>query len=54
MPTKKEILTFAIDKKLLKRLDNFREKNHIWSRSETVRRLLHEALAKYEKEESEE
>jgi metal-responsive CopG/Arc/MetJ family transcriptional regulator len=52
MPTKKDILTFAIDKKLLRRLDKFREKNHIWSRSETVRRLLHEALTKHEKEES--
>jgi metal-responsive CopG/Arc/MetJ family transcriptional regulator len=52
MPTEKDILTFAIDKKLLTRLDNFREKNHIWARSEAVRRLLHEALTKYEKEES--
>ena len=49
MPTKKDILNFAIDKKLLKRLDDFRKKNHIWSRSEAIRRLLHEALGKYEK-----
>ena len=48
MPTKKDILNFAIDKKLLKRLDDFRNKNHIWSRSEAIRRLLHEALEKYE------
>ena len=52
MPTKKDILTFAIDKKLLERLDTFRDNNHIWSRSETVRRLLHEALLKHEKDES--
>jgi metal-responsive CopG/Arc/MetJ family transcriptional regulator len=49
MPTKKDILNFAIDKKLLKRLDDFRTKNHIWSRSEAIRRLLHEAMQKYEK-----
>ena len=54
MPTQKDILTFAIDKRLLERLENFREKNHIWSRSETVRRLLHEALTVYEKENSKE
>jgi len=48
MPTQKDILNFAIDKKLLKRLDDFRDKNHIWSRSEAIRRLLHEALKKYE------
>ena len=52
MPTKKDILNFAIDKKLLNRIEKFREKNHIWSRSEAVRRLLHEALTKHEKEES--
>ncbi len=51
MPTKKDILNFAIDKKLLKRLDDFRKENHIWSRSETIRRLLHEALKRYEKKE---
>ena len=51
MPTKKDILNFAIDKKLLKRLDNFRDKNHIWTRSAAVRRLIHEALIKYEEEE---
>jgi metal-responsive CopG/Arc/MetJ family transcriptional regulator len=49
MPTNKDILTFAVDKKLLKLLDDFREKNHIWSRSEAIRRLLHEALERYEK-----
>jgi metal-responsive CopG/Arc/MetJ family transcriptional regulator len=48
MPTQKDILNFAIDKKLLKRLDDFRDKNHIWTRSEAIRRLLHEALSKYE------
>jgi metal-responsive CopG/Arc/MetJ family transcriptional regulator len=48
MPTKKDILNFAIDKRLLKRLDDFRNKNHIWSRSEAIRRLLHESLEKYE------
>ena len=49
MPTQKDILNFAIDKKLLKRLDDFRKENNIWSRSEAIRRLLHEGLEKYEK-----
>ena len=52
MPTKKNILNFAIDKKLLERLDHFRDRNHIWTRSEAVRRLIHEALSKYEEKES--
>jgi metal-responsive CopG/Arc/MetJ family transcriptional regulator len=49
MPTKKDILTFAVDKELLKQLEDFRKENHIWTRSEAIRRLLHEALKKYKK-----
>jgi metal-responsive CopG/Arc/MetJ family transcriptional regulator len=49
MPTKKDILTFAVDKKLRKQLDDFQKENHIWTRSEAIRRLLHESLKKYEK-----
>ena len=50
MPTKKDILNFAIDKKLMKRLDDFRFENRINTRSEAIRRLLEEALKKYEKD----
>ncbi len=49
MPTKKTILNFAIDDSLMKRLDDFRFDNRINSRSEAIRRLMEEALKKYEK-----
>ncbi len=49
MPTDKPILNFAIDKELLERLDDFRFGNRINTRSEAIRRLLEEALKKYEK-----
>jgi metal-responsive CopG/Arc/MetJ family transcriptional regulator len=49
MPTKKDILNFAVDEKLMKRLDDFRFDNRINTRSEAIRRLLDEALKKYEK-----
>jgi metal-responsive CopG/Arc/MetJ family transcriptional regulator len=48
MPTKKEILNFAVDDDLMKRLDDFRFEYRINSRSEAIRRLLKEALKKYE------
>ena len=48
MPTEKDILTFAANKKLMKRLDDFRFDNRINTRSEAIRRLLDEALKKYE------
>jgi len=49
MPTKKDILNFAIDEELMERLDDFRFGNRINTRSEAIRRLLDEALKKYEK-----
>jgi len=49
MPTQKNILNFAIDDDLLKRVDDFRFENRINSRSEAIRRLLEESLQKYEK-----
>ena len=49
MPTKKDILNFAVDADLMKRLDDFRFENRINTRSEAIRRLLYEALKKYEK-----
>lgn len=48
MPTKKDILNFAIDPDLMKRLDDFRFDNRINTRSEAIRRLLDEALKKYD------
>ena len=49
MPTKKDILNFAVDKDLMKRLDDFRFENRINTMSKAIRRLLDEALKKYEK-----
>ncbi len=49
MPTKKDILNFAVDQELMKRLDDFRFENRINTRSEAIRRLLDEALKKYKK-----
>ena len=49
MPTEKPILTFAADKELLERINDFRFDNRINTRSEAIRRLLNEALKKYEK-----
>ena len=49
MPTKKDILNFAVNADLMKRLDDFRFENRINTRSEAIRRLLNEALKKYEK-----
>lgn len=49
MPTKKDILNFAIDPELMERLDDFRFENRIDTKSEAIRRLIDEALKKYEK-----
>jgi metal-responsive CopG/Arc/MetJ family transcriptional regulator len=49
MPSKKDILNFAVDKDLMKRLDDFRFENRINTMSKAIRRLLDEALKKYEK-----
>jgi len=49
MPTQKTILNFAVDDELMERLDDFRFDNRINTRSEAIRRLLDEALRKYEK-----
>ena len=49
MPTKKEILNFAIDPELMERLDDYRYENRIPTRSEAIRRLLDESLKRYEK-----
>ena len=49
MPDKKDILSISIDKELKADIDDFRFENRISSRSEAIRRLLIEALKKYEK-----
>jgi len=49
MPDKRNIITLQVDDELMKRLDDFRFDNRINTRSETIRRLLDEALKKYEK-----
>jgi len=49
MATNKPRILLTVDEKLLKRLDDFRFENRINTRSEAIRRLLEEALKKYEK-----
>ena len=49
MPIQKPILTFAAEKELLERINDFRFENRIETRSEAIRRLINEALKKYEK-----
>ena len=49
MPTEKPKIIFVADDNLLERLDDCRFGNRINSRSEAIRRLIKEALKKYEK-----
>jgi metal-responsive CopG/Arc/MetJ family transcriptional regulator len=49
MATDKPRLLITVDEVLLKRVDDFRYDNRIPTRSEAIRRLLREALKKYEK-----
>ena len=49
MPEKRTILNFQADDELAKRIDDFRFENRINTRSEAIRRLLEEALKKYER-----
>jgi len=48
MPTEKPILTFAIDKELLERINDFRFENRIETRSEAIRMLVEKGLKDYE------
>ena len=50
MAEKRNILNFQADEDLTRRLDDFRFDNRINTRSEAIRRLLEEALKKYEKQ----
>ena len=49
MTTKKPRILITFDENLLKRVDDFRFENRIGARSEAIRRLINEALIKYEK-----
>jgi len=49
MPTEKPKIIFVADNELIERLDVFHFENRINSRSEAIRRLMDEALKKYEK-----
>jgi hypothetical protein len=49
MPTKKPILTFAVDEEFLKRISDFRFENRIETKSEAIRILVEEGLKKLEK-----
>lgn len=49
MPTKKPQVLLTVDEDLLKKVEDYRYTNRIPSRSEAMRRLLKEALKKYEK-----
>ena len=51
MPTKKLKILLTMDERLLERIDDFRFGNRISARSEAIRRLLDEALKKYDKTE---
>ena len=50
MPTEKPKIIFVADIDLLEQLDDYRFENRINSRSEAIRRLLKEALNKYDKQ----
>jgi metal-responsive CopG/Arc/MetJ family transcriptional regulator len=49
MPTKKPVITMVFDEELLNRVEDYRYENRIPSRTEAIRRLLEEALKKYDK-----
>ncbi|MDY6987947.1 MAG: ribbon-helix-helix domain-containing protein [Thermodesulfobacteriota bacterium] len=49
MATEKPRILITVDEDFLKRIDDFRFDNRINTRSEAVRRLIDEALKRYEK-----
>ena len=48
MPTDKPKVLITMNDELLERVDDYRYENRIPSRSEAIRRLIDEALKKYE------
>lgn len=49
MLRKSPVITMVFTEELLKRIEDFRFDNRIPTRSEAIRRLLEEALKKFEK-----
>jgi hypothetical protein len=49
MPTDNPKLLIVFTKKLLSRIEDFRYENRIPNRSEAIRRLIEDALERYEK-----
>ncbi len=49
MPSNKPKVLLILDEDLLERIDDFRYENRIPARNEAIRRLITEALKKYEK-----
>ena len=49
MPTEKPILTFAAEKELVDRINDYRFDNRIETKSEAIRRLVIKGLEDYEK-----
>lgn len=49
MATKKTKILITLNDKIIESVDDYRYENRIPSRSEAIRRLLEEALKKYEK-----
>jgi hypothetical protein len=52
MPSEKPKILLIVDDQLIERIDDFRFSNRINTRSEAIRRLIDEALKKYEKKPS--
>ena len=50
MPTEKPTITFVGDDHLLKRINDYRFQERMESKSEAIRRLLEDALQRYEKQ----
>ena len=53
MPTDKPILTFAADKDLMERINDYRFENRIETKSEAIRRLVEKGLEVYQKKRKE-
>jgi len=49
MATKKPQVLLTLDDELLERIEDYRYENRIPNRSEAIRRLIKDALEKYEK-----
>lgn len=48
MPSQKPKVLLIVDEELLERIDDYRYENRIPARNEAIRRLLDEALKRYE------